>query len=502
MKRYVVIACWLGVLLAGAALRFDELSSPPFHFDEATGARITAKRMDPSGSYRFDPTHYHGPLLSSLSIPINRLRGEGTWPELTKGTLRLLPAIAGTLVVLVPLLWRRRWGDASMLLAAAFLATSPLLVYYSRMFIHEILLTLFGLITLVLLFTKPKFGIPGLVLGLMFATKETFVISVLAWSGAGAILLIENRRAITRERVVSVWNEYRIPVLVSILAAVVTAGFFYTDAFRRPEGAWDAVRTFFVYKTEAGHDKPFDYYLDLLVIPGKGGIWWFETPVLVLALVAWASTFGRSPEAAKSRPAIRFIAYSALGQFLIYSLFAYKTPWLVCLPWAHVCLLAGFSIGRFPAWRAPWKVAFSVLLALSLFSQYRQTRWATGRFASDVRCPYAYVPTSVDIESLEPWLIALGEDLPEGTMEPVAVIGSGYWPLPWYLRHVDRIGYWPEPPDDLARQPVVLAMPETVEEVTARLGDTHIAFPRGLRAEVPVYLFLRNDIWAHWMEED
>ena len=162
-KRIVIIACWIGVLAAGAALRFDELSSRPILFDEATGARIMARRMEASGAYRFDPTHFHGPLLSSLSIPINRLRGEATWRELTKGTLRLLPAVAGTLIVLVPLLWRRPWGDGPMLLAAAFLATSPLLVYYSRMFIHEILLVLFGLLALTALFSKPKFGILGVI---------------------------------------------------------------------------------------------------------------------------------------------------------------------------------------------------------------------------------------------------------------------------------------------------------------------------------------------------
>ena len=36
----------------------------------------------------------------------------------------------------------------SMLIAALALATSPLLVYYSRMFIHEMLLGLFGVLAL------------------------------------------------------------------------------------------------------------------------------------------------------------------------------------------------------------------------------------------------------------------------------------------------------------------------------------------------------------------
>ena len=90
----------------------------------------------------------------------------------------MLTAIAGTLLVLVPLLWRRRFGDGPMLLAAALLATSPLLVYYSRMFIHESLLVLFGMLALVSLTRAPRYGIPGLFVGLMFATKESFAISM------------------------------------------------------------------------------------------------------------------------------------------------------------------------------------------------------------------------------------------------------------------------------------------------------------------------------------
>ena len=128
IKQTTIIACWLVVMCVGAFLRFDDLSKRPFHADEATGAKITASRME-SGNYHFDPLHYHGPLLSSLAMPIARLRGEDNWRELTKTTPRILTAIAGTLLLLVPLLWRKRIGDAPALLAAAILATSPLLVY-------------------------------------------------------------------------------------------------------------------------------------------------------------------------------------------------------------------------------------------------------------------------------------------------------------------------------------------------------------------------------------
>lgn len=477
---------------AGAFLRFDQLSKRPFHADEATGARLAAARME-SGDYRFDPLHYHGPTLSAFTVPLSRLVGENRWQEMTKTTPRLLTAAAGSLLLLVPLLWRKRFGDGPMLLAAALLATSPLLVYYSRMYIHESLLVLFGMLALGYLTSAPRFGLPGLWIGLMFATKESFAISIIAWSGAAVMIALENRHRLDRAWWISAWQEYRIPIATSLLTAAVVAGFFYTDAFRQPRGAIDAVRTFFVYETVAGHDKPFGYYFNLLALPFKsGGVWWFGTPVVILALLGFATNIRRS--------VVRFLGYSVVGHFLIYSLFAYKTPWLACLPWAHVCLLAGFGIAGFSVRRLWLRTALCLLVVTALASQFHQARRATGRFASDDRNPFAYVPTRPDIETLEPWLQRLQHIAPGGNLEPIAVVGAGYWPLPWYLRSFGNVGYWPQPAADLTPLPVVLAMPETADAVAHLLQPTHTPLPRGLRAEVPITLFVRNDIWNIWMK--
>jgi uncharacterized protein (TIGR03663 family) len=385
-----------------------------------------------------------------------------------------------------------------MLLAASLLATSPLLVYYSRMFIHESLLVLFGMLALACLIRFPRYGIPGLMVGLMFATKESFAISILAWTGAGALIAWEHRRSIDRTWLLSAWVNYRVSVGVSLLVAAVSSAFLYSDGFRQPSGIVDAIRTFFVYETVAGHDKEFTYYVNLLVVPIKsGGVWWFGTPALLLALFALLSSFKRE---VRSAYVIRFLAYSAAGHFLIYSIIAYKTPWLASLPWAHVCLLAGFALAGFSRRGVLVKALLGLLMIASLATQFRQTRHATGRLASDDRNPFAYVPTRNDIEGLEPWLEKLRQAAPEIPLEPAAVIGADYWPLPWYLRSFDRIGYWPEAPVGIESHALVFTMPEAVEATSARLAETHIQLPRGLRAGVPVQLFIRNDLWKLWAE--
>lgn len=497
MKHAFIVICWLAVIGSGAFLRFEQLAKRPFHADEATGARLTSARME-SGDYHFDPVHYHGPILSSLAIPLCKVRSESGWQEMTKTTPRLLTAIAGCLLLLVPLLWRRPFGDAPVLLAAALLATSPLLVYYSRMYIHESLLVLFGMLALVSLTRAPRWGMPGLLIGLMFATKESFAISIIAWAGAALLIAVENRKQLDRAWWISAWREYRVPLGLSLVTAALTAGFFYTDGFRQPHGAIDAVRTFFVYQTVDGHDKPFGYYLELCMVPAKsGGVWWFGTPVAVLALLGFAGSFRRG---AHGRGVIRFLTYATLGHFLIYSTIRYKTPWLACLPWAHLCLLAGFAVAGFPSQRQWLKVALYLLVGVCLISQFRQARQASGRFAADPRNPFAYVPTRNEIETLEPWLKQLEQIAPGGTLEPIGVIGADYWPLPWYLRSFAKIGYWPTPPDDLPSLPLVFAMPEMTATVANQLQHSHTPLPRGLRAGVAVTLFVKNDIWNHWQE--
>lgn len=504
MRIAVTIACWLAVFAAGVLLRFDDLAARPFHPDEATGAKITALRLE-SGCYQFDPTHYHGPILSLLAKPFCQVAGQEKWADMKKHTLRLLPALAGTLLVLAPLLGRRRWGDGSMLLAAAFLATSPLLVYYSRMFIHESLMALFGVLLVLALFLRPRHGLPGILLGLMFVTKESIAISVIAWAAAAMVLLFENRRMVNRQSIAAAWKEWLMPFALSVITALFVSLVIYTDWGRHLRGAADAARTFFIYEVTEGHEKPFGYYFEMLLLPRKSaGAWWWEGVLLLFAVLAYVSSFGKGAADGKWRVAVRFLAYSAALHFLVYSLIAYKTPWLACLPWAHVCLLAGFGVVTWSRWKMPWKVAVPVLAGLSIAWQVKQTRMATGRLAADARNPYAYVPTSRDIERLLPYLERIGEAVPEIPLEPVAVIGSGYWPLPWYLRSFDHVGYWPQADKvdgELDGFPLIIATPEPADTLAVGLSDTHTPVSRWLRSGYPISVFIRNDIWTRWIEK-
>ena len=112
------------IALAAFWLRTHEISRRPMHVDEANQAVKTGELLE-HGRYAFDPNDHHGPTLYYAALPIAWVRGEHTQASLTEITVRLVPAIAGTIgVVLLALLAHSlgRWPAAA---AAAFMAVSP-----------------------------------------------------------------------------------------------------------------------------------------------------------------------------------------------------------------------------------------------------------------------------------------------------------------------------------------------------------------------------------------
>lgn len=495
-QRLLIVIAWIGILILSLELRLQDLEERPIHADEATGARILAQRLA-GEDYHFNPQHFHGPLLSLTSQPIAQLRTESKWSALSLTTLRLGPVIAGVLLTFTPLLWRRSIGPWGALVSASLLATSPLMVYYNRMYIHESLLALFAMLACALIFRlaehpNKRMGLlAGLGLGLMFATKETFAISVLAWLPA-VVLCIWQQHPIAKLR------RYVMPSVLLTLAATSSAAYFYSDGFRSTQGIIDAVRTYFVYETTAGHEKGFGYYFELLLWPKyQLGICWSEALIGLLAIASIAVT---ALKWQPSRAAI-FLSVATAGHFIIYSCISYKTPWLMLVPWAHVCLLAGYAFNDSTYLRThASRVAVTLLLLGGLTYQTKQSIHASGHLSNDSRNPYAYVPTSKDAPKIEHWLQQLSTLPNAPTFAPIAVVGQEYWPLPWYLRSFETVGYWPTPIEEMRTFPIVFTMPAHALACDDLLSSTHTGLPRSLRANVPVTLYLRNDIWQSWMQ--
>ncbi len=500
-KRTFIYMAWISIVVLAIYLRFHDIGIRPMHFDEATGARIAARHLE-TGTYIFNPEHFHGPTLSYCTKILSWFTGENNWHELNSASLRIIPALAGVGIVLIPILWIRWLGQVSSMASATLLATSPLLVYYSRMYIHEILLGFFGMLTLTLAaryWNRQKFYawiIPGISFGLLIATKETFSISLVAWglSVAACYWIFKSQLTLNRRE----WIE---PFTWMLFIGVIVALLLYTSGLQNFKAAIDMIHTYFIYETESGHEKPFWYYLYLLIIPkGNSRLFWWEGLIALLAIVALVMASRKSSDIGTPKRFLAiFLALSILLQLIIYSLIGYKTPWLMVFPWAQTCLLAGMAFAMIPDSRA-WKISLYAILIATLTIQSRQSLAVSGRFANDHRNPYAYVPTSNDVPRMEQWLVDLDKKV--GTLEPLGVVGKYYWPLPWYLRSFESIGYWDEIEDSMTQMSVLFVMPTQFENANSVLSSTHIALPRGLRQDAPMMLYLRKDLWDKWMEEE
>lgn len=497
LQRSFIWIVWIAVFGAALWLRIDDLDARPIHFDEATGAHIFSQKFEDEG-YRFDPTHYHGPFLSLSTTPVAKIFGQNSWEALSLNMLRTNPLIAGMLLVLTPLLWLKVIGPRAALAAAALLACSPLLVYYNRMYIHESWVALFGMITAAAIYyviqqpTRYRAILAGLAAGLMFATKETVAISLFCWTLAGAACWFTMRLGRPDQKESNALTAYLKPAVWFIVSMLLTGAIFYGP------GLIDAFRTYFVYETTFGHEKPLGYYFNMLIFPKHAlGIWWSEAGVAMFGIVACVLAALKNRE----QTVVTFIALSVFLHLLVYSLIGYKTPWLMTLPWAMACLLGGLVFSRHIR---PNGIAKPALLCscfgLCLLYQTHQCLQANGRLSNHADNPYAYVPTSKNVTQLPDWLKKMEAAAPNKSLEPMAVIGQSFWPLPWYLRDFDMVGYWPEAMEDIAYFPIVVSMPEHAARINELLADTHTQLPRTLRSNVPITLYLQNDIWDAWIE--
>ena len=283
MKRWSALAGLLIAFAAALALRLPHLSARPLHNDEAVNA-IKVTELLQTGRYVYDPDEYHGPTLHYAALPFLWLTGAD---NVTDATLRLPTVFFGAGLILLLLLFKDGLPSGAMCWVALFLAISPAMVFYSRYFIHEMLLVFFSALTLgarmeICADEGRKLGSgDGAGVGLMYATKETFVISVLA----AAVAVVGTRVVVGQSGARG--SARPTHVTFAVAAFVVVWLLFFSSFFTNLHGLVDSVRTYLPWLKRAGgnspHIHPWYFYLQRLgwFHPAKGPV---SSEGLILAL--------------------------------------------------------------------------------------------------------------------------------------------------------------------------------------------------------------------------
>ncbi len=503
--RGLVICAVLGALVfrtAGLGLR-------PMHHDEANQAVKFGALLE-RGEYRYDPADHHGPSLYYLTLPFAWVASGTSFPALSETTLRLVPALFGTALILVFILFAGGLAREGIFFAGLIAAISPAMTYYGRFYIQETLLVFFlaAFIASGWRYVRTGSGwwaaAAGFAAGMMYATKET---SVILFAAAGGSLLLGKLFRKREPPVSAAGRPLKIVHAVWFLgAAVVTAGLLYTSFFRNPGGLADSVRAFGGYFTRAGgaglHAEPWYYYLKLLAYSRFGdGPAWSEAFVLALAIAGTVSAFGADAGKDGHPRFLRFMVFFTALTGIAFSAIPYKTPWNV-LPFnLGIVVLAGAGAGLL--WRAGrFRIVRAVVLVVllpGLLTLFRQDYRANFVDYANPTNPYVYAQTTRDFLGLVRAVDGIAAESPEGKNTLIKVVAppEETWPLPWYLRGYSKVGYWTDPADagKLAGTPVVITSADFALKVGPDLGEGYEFRYFGLRPEIVLSLFARQDLW-------
>ena len=488
------IAC-IAVIVCGIFLRIENAQARILHSDEAVQAYQLWELME-TGEYRYDPEDKHGPLLYYFASALNKGLGIES-AELGRVSLRLLPILAsvGLMIFLLTLL---REASLTTMLGGAFVALSPLPVIYGAYFVQEALFVLIGFFLLYSYFTfwngqtVVRAAIVGLWTGVFFVTKETAIINIAAIALTVFIAFPPGRRLESWQKAA------RLPNLAAGLGSFVLIwGLFYSSGFKDFSQLGDSFRAFINYAERsqgAGHEKPFFYYLSIMWPHTAEGVRWGESLFLLLSFAGLIVTF---VDRRSLDPRLQLGIFYGFLCLLLYSTIPYKTPWLALSSYASLALAAGLAIrflyGRYSnGWIRVIVIGVSLYC---LFGQYELTKLAS-RYAADARNPYIYQHTSPQFQKLVDRIADLEALDPEGQLT-IAVGGDdNAWPLPWYLRDNDTVGYWMDP----RQTPPLDVVLGRAGELPPTLSATHTPEYHGLRENVLLECWIKNELWDAFME--
>ncbi len=283
-RRWILFGLLFAAVVA-AALRGPVLGRRPMHNDEAVngikfGQLWDARLAKLYGPFKYDPNEHHGPSLGYFTFALARLTAAPDISHVSEARLRSVDVLFGLgLILLLPLI-ADGLGRRPALWAAFLTAVSPAMVFYSRYFIHEMLLVFFSFLALAAgwrYWRSRKLAwalLAGAALGLMHATKETFVITL-----AAAALALALNRAWNRWLDASPLPLKAQPLNFLHLAAALAvwlavALVLFSSFFTNARGPLDSIRTYGSWLGRAGgaspHIYPWTFYFHRLL--------WFQAP--------------------------------------------------------------------------------------------------------------------------------------------------------------------------------------------------------------------------------
>ena len=516
-SRPIFLLAALLILTLAAAPRLPALTARPFHGDEAVNA-VKFKGLWERNDYKYDPREFHGPALPYASLPVVAATARN-YPQTTEASYRLVTALFGIGLVALTLCAAHGIGYPAAIIASLLTAISTAFVFYSRYYIHEMLLVTF---TWCAILSGWRYSVRpsitwaiacGASLALMHATKET---ALLAWAAmiAGIVTI---RAATVRERARMLVLERgpfphgrgsrRVVAFgYGLLAFIAVYTLLFSSFFTNWPGVFDGVRTFFLYADRgAGQAEPlhvhlWDWYLAHLLFyqAAPRAPWYSEAMIYILALVGIAAAWTQ-----RDMILPRFLSVYGIVLAVIYCLIPYKTPWCVLSFWHAFVVLGGMGAASLLRWSPlPAKAIVAAALVLGMGNLGWQCYRANFVLHTHWSNPWVYahpIGSVREIGQRVEELAALHQDK-EGMWVRV-LDEENLWPVPFYLRKLNHVSYLKNGLPNDAEAPVLIVSDKRADEVVARFGDRYVGPHNfGVRADVKVSMFVHKELWEKFME--
>lgn len=472
----------LVVTVLAAALRLPRLNVRAMHTDEAVHADKFGTLLE-KGQYWYDRFEYHGPTLNYFSLIPAWLGAKENYVQVTEFTLRIVPVFFGILLVFLFTLLSDGLGKTAVVTAAILTAISPAFVFYSRYYIQEMLLVCFtfALIACGYRYTRnKKIGwaiATGIFAGVMHATKETSIIAFGAI--AAAIVLTLLLRPNAREKLsIEIKTVTPSHIIAFVVSAAIVSALFYSSFFSNPVGIIDSFRTYATYFNRAGqnqlHIHPWYYYLKMLLYTRYGdGPIWSEAFIVILACIALVVMRRKQPVPGLDSNLLTFFAAYTVIMTVIYSIIPYKTPWCM-LGFLHgMIILAAIALAAITNLRPSKPIRAIILVVLSTggIGLLCQSIAGNYKYYQSTCNPYVYAHSTNDVYVIKQRLEDVLNAQPRGKATEIHVIctDDDYWPLPWYFRSFQNVGWFNSVKHQSPNAPIVITSMDLKDEVLTKL---------------------------------
>ena len=514
------------IIIIALAFRLPDLSEKPMHGDEAVNAVKYSQFLE-SGKFDYDPTEYHGPSLYYFTLPASWFSGNNTLKELTETTVRSVPVVFGLGLVLLLFILKAGVQWYILCIAAFVSAISPAFVYYSRYYIHEILLVFFCYLLIFsgyrycLKQSFPMALLAGLSLGLLISTKETWIILVFMMILSLVLTFIpcKEQRAILLNFFKSVPLKHLIGFLIVLFFTTLS---LYSSFFQNPQGIKNGLLAYSSYIDRAAsndfHIHPWYMYFNwLLFFSGIDGSFWSEGIIAFFAILGVIGVLIRKHFSTGENTFLYFIAIFVLSTAIGYSIIPYKTPWNLLAFWFGFILIgaAGFIYILNKLNQRNYKIIILLISLSAIIHLGWQSYELSYPKSSAIDNPYVYAHPVNDVFKITEQLENLALNHHDGYNLYIQVIAENndYWPLPWYLRKFNRIGWWDRVDLETPAAPVMIIKPELEEQLIYKLYQLPPPGQRNLylslfdvytelRPGIELRGYIRKDVWDKLIYEN